>query len=225
MNLRSWHNEHGRHWLPWRVEATPWKVLLAEVLLHRTRASAVERVYGKILKKFPAPDAIVQEPRAWLESIQSVGLKWRGKAFILACDALVQDYGNEVPRSRAALVSLSGIGHYIASSVRCFGYGLLEAIVDTNTIRLAHRISGEPLSPSAHRSRKVGEAVARLFENGVAGCNRDNYALLDLAAMVCHTARPQCVKCPLTTACVAGRTTISGSAQTGEDLWPRQRKD
>ena len=214
-NLRSWHREHGRHHLPWRRDATPWNVLLAEVLLHRTRASAAERLYDKALNKFPGPEAIVRNTADWLESTRPVGLAWRSRIFVSTCERLVVVYKGEVPIRWNDLTSLPGVGHYIASTVRCFGFGLPEVLIDTNTIRLASRITGESLIPSRHRSKKVRKVVARLYEDGSSGCAEDNYAFLDLAALVCHSAKPACNWCPLLSGCVTGNRLQSCSAITG----------
>ena len=203
-NLRSWYQEHGRHHLPWRGKAIPWNVLLAEVLLHRTKASVVERLYGEVLIEFPSPEAIVERPVDWIKTTFCVGLAWRAEVFILTCERLVAAHQSEVPSGWTDLTSLPGIGHYIASTVRCFGFGFPEVIVDTNTIRLASRITGERLIPSHHRSKKVRQVVARLSEVRTAGYAEDNYALLDLAALVCHSAKPACGGCPLVSGCVTG---------------------
>ena len=215
-SLRTWYDASGRHHLLWRVNPTPWKVLLAEVLLHRTRASAVERMYDEALKRFPGPEAIVRRPADWLQLTHPAGLTWRVQSFISTCDSLVALHGSHVPSKGTDLTSLPGIGHYIASAVRCFGFGLPEVIVDTNTVRLASRITGEPLSPSHHRSRRVRLAVASVVADGTAACARDNYALLDLASLVCRTGRPRCDRCPVVSGCVTGSRLSAGLATAGE---------
>ena len=215
-SLRTWHDEHGRHQLPWRVNSTPWKVLLAEVLLHRTRASAVERLYDEALSKFPGPEAIVRRPADWLQTTRPAGLAWRAQSFISTCDSLVALHQSNVPSGWTDLTSLPGIGHYIASTVRCFGFGLPEVIVDTNTVRLASRITGEPLSFSHHRSRRVRQAVASILANGTAACARDNYALLDLASLICRTRKPLCDRCPVVSGCVTGSQMLVDFAPTGQ---------
>ena len=217
-NLRSWYHEHGRHHLPWRVGSTPWKVLLAEVLLHRTRASAVERLYYEVLERFPDPGTIVRRPIDWLEATGSTGLVWRLRVFISTCDRLVALHGGSVPSGWTDLVSLPGIGHYIASTVRCFGFGFPEVIVDVNTIRLASRITGEPLNANHHRSRRARQVVASILADGTAGCARDNYSLLDLAALVCPTKKPQCGQCPVVSGCITGSQLLSGSERARKHL-------
>lgn len=208
MGLRYWFEESGRHELPWRLEPDPWRVLLAEVLLHRTRAESVERVYRNVLSRFGDPHDVVGQPLRWMEMTRSVGLEWRTKKFVSTCEELLRFHGGEVPSEHEDLMSLPGIGHYIAGAVRCFGFGHPEVLVDTNTIRLASRIADRPLSPANHRSRRVREAVARLSENGIAAPPEDNYALLDLAATVCHSRNPECVRCPVLPTCRTGRRLI-----------------
>ena len=215
-SLRTWHDEHGRHHLPWRVDSTPWKVLLAEVLLHRTRATAVEQLYDEALSKFPGPEAIVRRSADWLQTTRPVGLAWRVQSFISTCDSLVALHGSNVPSEWTDLTSLPGIGHYIASTVRCFGFGFPEAIVDTNTVRLASRITGEPLSSSHHRSRRVRQAVAGILANGTTACAKDNYALLDLASLICHTKKPLCDQCPVVSGCVTGSRLLAYLAPAGQ---------
>ena len=214
--LRTWYDEHGRHQLPWRVDSTPWKVLLAEVLLHRTRATAVERLYNEALSRFPGPESIVRQPAGWLQMTRPAGLAWRAEAFISTCDSLVALHQSNVPSGRTDLISLPGIGHYIASTVRCFGFGFREVIVDTNTVRLASRITGEPLDFSHHRSRRVRQAVVSILANGVAACSRDNYALLDLASLICRSGKPLCGQCPVVSGCATGTRSLADCAPAGE---------
>lgn len=215
--LRSWYRLHGRHDLPWRKNRSPWRVLLAETLLHRTRADSVARLYPEIVEEFPAPAAILERPQLWRELVRPAGLTWRVETFIRACSELVRKHGNRVPPEIAALEALPGIGHYVAHAVVCFGFGERAALVDTNTIRLAGRISGRDLDPSRHRSRAVRETVARLGPDGGAPDAEDNFALLDLAALVCTPRAPRCMVCPLRESCVTGRSLTGMTNNQGED--------
>lgn len=214
-SLRFWYQEHGRHRLPWRRASGPWNVLLAEVLLHRTKASAVEALYEDVSAKFPSPEMVVQRPEDWIKIARPAGLIWRARLFVSTCEQLVLLHRNEVPSDWTALTSLPGVGHYIASAVRCFGFGIPGVIVDTNTMRLTSRITGEPLNPAHHRSRKMRQKVAALLENGTAGCAEDNYALLDLAAITCRTGKPDCARCPVVSGCKTGCDLQLGSLPTG----------
>ena len=203
-SLRSWFKENGRHELPWRLDPSPWGILLAEILLHRTRAQAVASIYREVLNSFGSAAEVVERPCEWLAITRPVGLAWRAKNFVSTCENILALHGRKVPSGQDALKSLPGIGHYISSAVRCFGFGFPEILVDTNTIRLASRITGEPLDTSDHRNRKVRDAVARITENGFPANRDDNYALIDLASLVCRPKNPECVRCPIAPSCKMG---------------------
>lgn len=206
--LRRWYGSHGRHDLPWRRARSPWRVLMAETLLHRTRAASAAISYPAVVREFLSPEAVLDRPELWRELTRSLGLAWRAEKFLLTCRELVQGHGGRVPDGIAALEALPGIGHYVANAVVCFGFDRRAVLVDTNTIRLAGRISGEGLDPSRHRNRAVRETVARLGADGRAPDADDNFALLDLAALVCTPRAPQCTVCPLMEGCVIGRSAM-----------------
>lgn len=207
-SLRSWYQTCGRHYLPWRHQASPWQVFLAESLLHRTRAEAVEAIYPRIVHEFPSPAVVVREATRWIEMTRSTGLSWRAEAFISACRSVLAEYDGRVPDRRDALMTLPGVGHYVASAVLCFGFGVRGVLVDSNTIRLAARISGEVLKISNHRSQRVGAMVARLSEDFNSPGPDDNYALLDLAAGICRTGKPRCTECPVKPGCATGQLAL-----------------
>ena len=207
--FRVWYRDHGRHSLPWRREASPWGIFVAETLLHRTRAEVVEKLYPQVLGEFPKPEIVALNEERFLEATFSAGLAWRGRVFVYACKRLVSQHGGHVPECRDALISLPGVGHYIASAVRCFGFGKREVIVDSNTIRLAARISGENLDSSQHRTQRVRAIVARLSEDSVPLRPDDNYALLDLATSLCRTRNPVCNQCPVRLWCATGRHALT----------------
>lgn len=204
-SLRTWYRLHGRHELPWRNQRTPWRVLVAETLLHRTRADIAASIYPKLVQQFPGPRAILQRPSVWRDLLAPAGLAWRVEAFVECCKQLAARHGGQVPSERKALMALPGVGHYGAQAVLCFGYGQRASLVDTNTIRLAGRISGQAVLASAHRTRRVQELVARLGDGGCAPDASDNFALLDLAALICLPATPRCRCCPIECFCETGR--------------------
>ena len=204
--LRRWYRKHGRHGLPWRKDRNPWRVLLAETVLHRTRADIAAALYPQLVREFPDPQAVLRRPDLWYELVWPAGLAWRAQAFLACCGILTERFGGHVPSDQAALEGLPGVGHYVAQAVRCFGFGIRTPLVDTNTIRLASRISGLSASQERHRSRAVQQLVACLAEENRPPDDDDNFALLDLAALVCLPRSPSCETCPLRLDCATGRT-------------------
>src|SRR4051794_24175858 len=65
-----WYADHARD-LPWRrADASPWSVLVSEVMLQQTPVSRVLPVHRGWLERWPGPADLAQEPageavRAW----------------------------------------------------------------------------------------------------------------------------------------------------------------
>jgi len=144
-NLKIWYQLHGRHNLPWRKLETPWAIFVAESLLRRTNASLVAKVYGPIINEFCCPKDVIDRKARWLEITGSLGLASRFENFFEACDQIVCQFHGKVPSKYKSLLALPGVGHYIANAVICFGYHYPAYIIDTNTLRIASRVSGEEI--------------------------------------------------------------------------------
>jgi len=209
--VMSWYRANGQHKLPWREFRSPWATLVAEYLLIRTRVSAVSRVYSGLLEAFPCPDRVVGDRSRWMDLTASLGLPSRMYRFVETCEAVMGSYGGIIPVDKKRLLELPGVGHYTAAAVRCFAYGLPEALVDSNTIRIANRLSGIRVSPSRHRSSVVIDHVAGLYE-GARGLPEENYALLDIGTTVCKSAVPMCAECPLNGTCSFASDNVSIAA-------------
>ena len=192
---------NGRHWLPWRTIKDPWLVLITEYLLARTRAGAVAVSFPSISSRFDTPEVVISAGEEWEEATRSLGLRTRSKRFIETSRDIISRFGGNVPREREDLLSLPGVGHYIAAAVRNFAWDIPEVLVDTNTIRIANRVSGRAVDKANHRNKLVESHVASLGRHRVGLSSRRNYALLDLAALVCTPTGQDCASCPIRGAC------------------------
>ena len=50
--LLGWYRRHRRP-LPWRIDPTPYKVWISEIMLQQTQVAAVVRYYDRFLERFP----------------------------------------------------------------------------------------------------------------------------------------------------------------------------
>ncbi len=72
-------------------------------------------------------------------------------------------------------------------------------IIDANVVRVICRLVGEPYDGETRRKRWLMDLAERLTPERTF---RDyNYALLDLAMVVCLPAAPRCRACPLAAVC------------------------
>ncbi|GAD53690.1 A/G-specific adenine glycosylase [Halarchaeum acidiphilum MH1-52-1] len=194
--LLDWYHENGRHALPWREDSrTAFEILVAEVLLQRTTASAVEGAYVSFVARYPTPACLVAAPSDRLvDAIEPLGLTKRAGHLERCSAQLWERYAGRVPAERTALLSLHGVGEYTARSVLIHAFGEHTVAVDTNVRRLVSRFFG--IDP---HSDALGETADALAPEGRSGDFL--HAMLDFAASVCRAREPRCDSCPLRTRC------------------------
>jgi A/G-specific adenine glycosylase len=198
----DWYGHSARD-LPWRQPtASPWAVLVSEIMLQQTPVPRVLPAYGAWLARWPTPAALASEPAG--EAVRQWGLLgYPRRALNLHATAriLVREHGGEVPPSKEDLLALPGIGPYTAAAVLAFAFGQRHAVLDTNVRRvLARMISGTALpagSPSAAETRLAESLLPD--EPGVAA--RWAVAVMELGALVCTAASPGCTRCPVAPGC------------------------
>jgi DNA (cytosine-5)-methyltransferase 1 len=193
--LLTWQRKNARRY-PWRAGADPWRVLIAEVCLRRTRADQVVPVFRTLSDLAPTPQAMLDNAAAVIEAMRSLGLRWRAKNMLAIAEELVAKYRGQVPDSVADLLSLPGVGDYVAHAVLVFGHGRKAVIVDTNTERIATRVRRRRV----HRRWQVRLDLQHLASSEGPDA-AFNFALLDLGALVCRVTRPLCDSCPVRRQC------------------------
>lgn len=189
-----WEEEH---WVPypWRVDRTPYKVLVAEVLLQRTTRKAVSRIYSNFLSKFPDIFSIYVASTTELEqALRPIGLyKQRAVRLKEIAKAIVEEFGGVIPCDYVSLSRVYGVGPYIAGAVLSFGCGKRAPVVDSNVMRLLKRAFGID---------GLRQAIEFLWDIvPEKGHETFNYGLIDLGAYVCTYRGPKCRECPLKPYC------------------------
>lgn len=194
-----WFNKNGRTY-PWRETRDPFKVLIAEMMLRRTKADQVTQVYERLFTEYPDIEAVANAEDKKLEQIlYPLGLKWRTPAFALVAREMREKYQCKIPETRKKLTALPGIGEYVAGALLSIAYGKKEWIVDSNIVRLFKRYFGVKTSKEGRRDKHVIE-IAKIYASG-RNPRKANLAILDFSALVCTPRKPDCEKCPLRKRC------------------------
>ena len=207
----AWYARNARD-LPWRApSATPWAVLVSEIMLQQTPVARVLPEYLGWMTRWPTPAALAAEPAG--EAIRQWGrLGYPRRALRLHETAaiLVARYGGNVPADLDALQALPGIGSYTAAAVASFAFGQRHAVLDTNVRRVLARLAAG--QPWAGGSSSASVAERRLAESLLpaepAVAARWSVAVMELGALVCTAASPRCGDCPVARECAwlaAGR--------------------
>lgn len=195
----QWFNKNERKY-PWRKTRDPFRVLIAEMMLRRTKADQVKPVYEHLFREYPDVEALASAKNKKIEKIlYPLGLKWRTPAFGLVAREVREKYSCKVPEKRGELTKLTGVGEYVAGAVLSVGYGKKEWIVDSNIVRLFRRYFGIKTSKEGRRDKHVIE-MARMYVS-CKNPRKANLAILDFTALVCVPSQPKCAICPLKNSC------------------------
>ena len=211
----DWYETNARD-LPWRrPDATPWAILVSEVMLQQTPVARVLGPWSTWLDRWPTPGALAAESSG--EAVAAWGrLGYPRRALRLhrAGVAIVERHGGEVPGTYEALLALPGIGDYTAAAVASFAFEARHAVVDTNVRRVLSRVAAGVADqrPSAG-SRRLAESYVPEGEDAP----RWAAASMELGALVCTSRSPRCDACPISGLCAwrsAGHPALADPVRT-----------
>ena len=197
--LLEWYGEFGRD-LPWRRTSDPYKILVSEVMLQQTQVDRVIPKFHEFLGKYPTlQDLAVAHPDDVRKTWYPLGYNIRPYRLHGIAREAIERYGGVIPSKAEELLSLKGIGRYTAGAIRSFAFNKDAAILDTNVIRVLHRIfigKGDPKKQKADLWILSEKLIPR-------GKGYDfNQALMDFGATVCTARKPLCLLCPMRTLCL-----------------------
>lgn len=196
--LRRWGRAHRRSF-PWRETRDPFRVLVAEVLLQRSRGSTVAAVYDALFRRWPDAAALARARVSSIEAvIRPLGLVRRAVTVRAIAGEVVRRGG--VPATRDGLLSLPGVGPYAANATLAAAFDRRAPVVDGVTARVYRRYFGVATNGPSVADAALWELVDRVTPSR--GARTWNWTVLDLAATVCTPQRPRCDDCPLVRTCV-----------------------
>lgn len=134
--------------------------------------------------------------------LSSLGLKWRTKMLLQALRVIDNDFGGDIPIDKHKLLSLPGIGDYIASAVRVFSISSDDPLIDTNTVRIISRVYGIKATDSTRKSKVIASRYSDLRND--ADPKAFGFSMIDLASLICKPRMPECSHCPVNKHCITG---------------------
>ncbi|TMK14983.1 MAG: hypothetical protein E6G63_07225 [Actinobacteria bacterium] len=172
-DLMKWGRQNRRSF-PWRETDDPFRILVAEVLLQRSRGKTVAKVYERLFARWPDAASLA---RARVDTI----------------GAVIRPLGLD------GLLALPGVGPYAAGATLAVAFGRRTPVVDGVTARVYRRYFGLDRALPASSDPELWRVVAAASP---ARKNKEwNWAVLDLASSVCLPKVPRCHECPLQAHC------------------------
>ncbi len=184
---------------------TPFELLVAVVLSAQATDRSVNLATRRLFEVASTPSAIAALGEDGLIAyIQSIGL-FRTKAANVAKLArlLVEQHGGEVPRSRAALEALPGVGRKTANVVLNTAFGEPTIAVDTHIFRVANRTGLAPGKNVEEVERRLEKFVPDEFRKDA------HHWLILHGRYVCKARGPECWRCTIAPWCEYRRKTAA----------------
>jgi len=198
--LLEWYRDNGRSYYPWRNTSDPYRILVAEIMLQRTKADQVVPLYLSFLEKFPSIEILTEGSEEEINKyFAHLGLRWRADRILRMAHEIATKFDGKLLGNRKELLSIPGIGEYIADAILVFAYGERRAILDANICRIIERVFSLAPRGEARRNPEFRRMADRLLPRR--GAREYNFAMIDLASLVCLPRNPKCNICPLGDIC------------------------
>ncbi|MGY9005613.1 MAG: endonuclease III [Alphaproteobacteria bacterium] len=173
-------------------------LLVAVVLSAQATDIGVNKATKALFAKVKTPQAMLDLGLQGLVGhIKSIGLfNTKAKNVISLSEKLIGAYGGKVPKDRAALESLAGVGRKTANVVLNIAFGEPTMAVDTHVFRVSNRTG---LAPG-----KTVLGVEKKLVKGIpdAWMIHAHHWLILHGRYTCIARKPKCHECPVADLCL-----------------------
>ncbi|MDZ7833176.1 MAG: A/G-specific adenine glycosylase [Desulfobacterales bacterium] len=200
--LLTWYQAHHRS-LPWRQSQDPYRIWVSEIMLQQTQVNTVIAYFNRFVATFPDIFCLAAaDLQDVLKCWEGLGYYARARNLHKAARELVDKADGRIPDQWDAFRKLPGVGDYIAAAVLSIAFGKPWPAVDGNVKRVLARLFAidTPVNQSAAH-RQFRAVAARLLDKTSPGIF--NQALIEVGALVCKPANPDCGACPVAEWCRA----------------------
>ena len=174
-----------------------YQLVVAVALSAQATDVGVNKATHALFSKVETPQQMLDLGEEGLrDHIKTIGLfNSKAKNVIALSQLLVDEFGNEVPDTREALVRLPGVGRKTANVVLNCWFGQETFAVDTHIFRVGNR--------TGLASGKTPEAVEAKLEKRVPAPFRmgAHHWLILHGRYVCKARTPECWRCPVVDLC------------------------
>lgn len=173
------------------------ELLVAVLLSAQATDKSVNQATRRLFAVANTPQSILALGQEGLEAyIRTIGL-YRSKArhLLQTCKRLLEHHGGQVPRERAALEALPGVGRKTANVILNIAFGEPTIAVDTHIFRVANRTGLAPgKTPLAVEQALLARVPERFRANA-------HHWLILHGRYVCRARAPLCAQCNVAAWC------------------------
>ena len=176
---------------------TPFELMAAVLLSAQATDVSVNKATRRLFPVANTPQAILDLGVEGLEGyIKTIGLyRSKAKHLIEACRMLVELHGGEVPRTRAELEALPGVGRKTANVVLNVAFGEPTIAVDTHIFRMGNRTGLAPGKTPLEVELKLEKRIPMEYR-----LHAHHWLILH-GRYVCVARKPRCWECAVASFC------------------------
>lgn len=203
--LIDWYRKNKRD-LPFRLNKDPYSVWVSEIMAQQTRIDTMLPYYDRWMKQFPDVITCAEaDENDILKAWEGLGYYRRAKMLWAGAKLVVDGYGGVFPSNYDDIKKIPGIGDYTAAAISSIAFDQPVAAVDGNVLRVVSRVLMSERDIAKDATKKY---VAQVLEEWMAGSDPSDFTqgLMELGALVCKVAAPECEKCPISKYCLSYKT-------------------
>ncbi len=183
----------------------PFELLVAVILSAQATDISVNKAIDKLYPVARTPEAILGLGVSGLKPyIRTIGLfNSKAENIIKTCRLLIENHGSEVPRTRAELEALPGVGRKTANVILNTAFGEPTIAVDTHIFRVSNRTG-------IAKGKTPLEVEKRLVRLTPEEFKKDAHHWLILhGRYICKARKPMCGECPIIEWCEYSKKELS----------------
>ena len=176
---------------------TPFELLVAVILSAQATDISVNAATRQLFPVANTPQSLLDLGEEELRGyVQRIGLyQTKSRHIIQTCKLLLEKHGGEVPRTRAELEALPGVGRKTANVVLNTAFGESTIAVDTHIFRVANRTGLAPGKDVLEVEKKLIKFVPDEFKHDA------HHWLILHGRYICQARKPKCGQCLIEDLC------------------------
>jgi endonuclease III len=175
----------------------PYTLLVAVILSARTLDKTVNRITERLFQIADSPQKMVELGENELkEHIKTIGFyNNKAKNIINMSKILIEEFHNQIPRSRESLMSLPGVGRKSANIILNIVFQQPTIAVDTHVFRVSNRLG------LCQTKSPLDTEFALLEVMPPKWLSIAHHLLVLHGRYICKSRNPQCQNCTLNKVC------------------------
>ncbi len=200
--LLKWYRAQKRE-LPFRKDREPYRIWVSEIMAQQTRIEAMLVYFERFMERYPTIEALAQaQEDDLLKSWQGLGYYSRAKNLQKAAQVCVEQYGGQLPTTKAQLSQLPGIGDYTAGAIASIAFQEQVSAIDGNVVRVLARYLWLEQPLETKKERQILEDYLNQHFPAPQDMPDFTQALMELGATICQPKKVQCERCPFQADCL-----------------------